>query len=798
MSKQASRARVVILIKRDKSRQAYEHPKLLSHLAFLARGLELGAAEVEMVATKVSQATATGMTTHQLVELAADTAHGLVQRHPAFSSLAGRILMSRIRRDIPDTFSEAARHLFSAYPTPLLSEETYGLITKHASRLDAAIRPERDMDYDYHGLRVMIDTYLIHSPITSSREKAPRVLLETPQYMLMRVSIGLHGDDIEAAMETYELLSRRQFIHATPTMAAAGTPVPQLGSCFLLTMQSDSLEGIFNTAHQCAKISKAGGGIGLSVSNIRGKGDPIRGINGRSSGLVPWIKVLDQVAASVNQGGRRDGAIKIFTEPWHMDFLAVLDLKKPGGSEDVRARHLSYCVWMNDLFFERLEVNGTWSFFSPMDAPLLQETYGASFKEAYEAYEAQGLAVRTMPATQVMEALCMSIQETSGSVMSKDACNRLSNHNHLGTIKGSNLCTEIVEYSAPDEVAVCNLASASLPAFVRGEDEFDYEGLHALTKVITRNLNKTIDRGYYPIEEARRSNLRHRPIAIGVQGLADVFAMMQTPFDSPKAREINRRIFETIYHAALEASCELAQAEGPYSSYEGSMVSRGLLHIDHFQVTHSGLWDWEALRASIRKHGVRNSLLVAPMPTSTTSAVLFNNESFEPFSSNLYTRNGKAGSLTIINRHLVRDLTKLNLWSNEMSNLIILGKGSIQGIEGIPDELKLIYRTSWEIPKVSIIEMARDRAVYIDQSMSMNMNLADATASKISFLLRTAWEAGLKTLTYYLKCQVSTQALNFAIDPSGSAMIKHRSASEPQPGPSMSCDLLGECTGCSA
>jgi ribonucleoside-diphosphate reductase subunit M1 len=636
----------------------------------------------------------------------------------------------------------------------MISEQTYETVMRHRDELNAAIIYDKDFNYNYFGFKTLERSYLLRSN---------GKVAERPQHMIMRVAVGIHGDDIEKAIETYNLMSSKYFTHASPTLFNAGTPSPQLSSCFLVCMKSDSIEGIYDTLKTCAMISKTAGGIGLSIHNIRATGSYIAGTNGSSNGIVPMLRVYNNTARYVDQGGnKRPGAFAIYLEPWHADIFQFLDLRKNHGKEEVRARDLFYALWIPDLFMKRVQANGTWSLFCPNEAQGLADVYGEEFEALYEKYEkTPGLPRETMKAQKLWHSILEAQVETGNPFMLyKDAANRKSNQKNLGTIKSSNLCTEIIEYSAPDEVAVCNLASIALPSFVDVQrEEYDFQKLHDVTKVVTRNLNKIIDVNYYPIEEARRGNMRHRPIGVGVQGLADAFLALRMPFESPEARQLNIQIFETIYHAAVEASTELAEAEGPYSTYEGSPASQGSLQYDLWDVTPTELWDWAELKEKVKKHGLRNSLLVAPMPTASTSQILGFNECFEPYTSNIYSRRVLAGEFQIVNPWLLKDLVDMGLWSDNMKNRIIASNGSIQSIPNIPDDIKALYKTVWEISQKNIIDMAADRSAYIDQSQSLNIHIRDPTMGKLTSMHFHGWKKGLKTGMYYLRTQAAAAAI---------------------------------------
>ncbi|RKP24752.1 ribonucleoside-diphosphate reductase large chain [Syncephalis pseudoplumigaleata] len=715
------------------------------------------------IAQKVISGVYQGVTTVELDNLAAETAAYMTTKHPDYAILAARIAVSNLHKESKKQFSQVIDDLYryvnpkTGQPAPMISQETYEIVQANAERLNSAIIYDRDFSYNFFGFKTLERSYLL---------KINGRVAERPQQMLMRVAVGIHGKDIDAAIETYNLLSERYFTHASPTLFNAGTPRPQLSSCFLLTMSDDSIEGIYDTLKQCAMISKTAGGIGLNVHNIRASGSYIAGTNGYSNGLVPMLRVYNNTARYVDQGGnKRPGAFAIYIEPWHADIFQVIDLRKNHGSEEARARDLFYALWIPDLFMQRVEQNGDWSLMCPHECPGLQDRYGDEFVQLYESYERQGKARKTIKAQKLWAAIIDAQTETGIPFMLyKDSCNGKSNQKNLGTIKCSNLCTEIVEYSAPDEVAVCNLASIALPSFVVDRDTYDFDKLHSVTKVVTRNLNKIIDINYYPVPEARKSNMRHRPIGLGVQGLADAFIKMRMPFDSPRARDLNKRIFETIYHAALEASSELAERDGTYETYPGSPMSQGILQHDMWHVTPTDQWDWEPLRERIRTHGVRNSLLVAPMPTASTSQILGFNECFEPYTSNIYTRRVLAGEFQVVNPWLLKDLVEMGLWNDQMKNRIIADNGSIQRAPGIPDEIRQLYRTVWEISQKAVIDMAADRGAFIDQSQSLNIHIAEPTYAKLTSMHFYGWKKGLKTGMYYLRSRPAVDAIKFTVD----------------------------------
>lgn len=695
---------------------------------------------------------------------AAETAAYMTTTHPDYAILAARIAVSNLHKQTKKQFSSVISDMYhyvnskTKKPAPMISEETYQTVMKHADELNSAIVYDRDFNYQYFGFKTLERSYLL---------RIDGKVAERPQQMIMRVAVGIHGEDIEGAIETYNYMSNKYFTHASPTLFSAGTPNPQLASCFLIDMKEDSIEGIYDTLKTCAMISKNAGGIGLNVHRIRATGSYIGGTNGTSNGLVPMLRVYNNTARYVDQGGnKRPGAFAIYLEPWHADVFAFLDLRKNHGKEEVRARDLFYALWIPDLFMKRVEANSTWTLMCPHECPGLADVYGDEFEELYERYEREGRGRETVRAQKLWYAILEAQTETGNPFMLyKDACNRKSNQKNLGTIRSSNLCTEIVEYTAPDEVAVCNLASLALPTYVNMHEEtFDFEKLHEVTKVVVRNLNKIIEVNHYPVPEARNSNMRHRPIGLGVNGLADAFLALRMPFDSPEARHLNIQIFETIYHAALEASCELAEKLGPYASYEGSPVSKGELQYDMWGVTPTDLWDWEALKEKIAQHGVRNSLLVAPMPTASTSQIMGFNECFEPYTSNIYSRRVLAGEFQVVNPWLLKDLVDRGLWSDNMKNRIIADGGSIQRVPNIPDDLKALYKTVWEISQRNIVQMAADRGAFIDQSQSLNIHMKEPTMGKITSMHFTGWKLGLKTGMYYLRTQAASAPIQFTVD----------------------------------
>jgi ribonucleoside-diphosphate reductase alpha chain len=716
-----------------------------------------------MIAQKVIAGVYPGVTTMELDNLAAETAAFLTTTHPGYGVLAARIAVSNLQKQTPKSFSAVAKILHdyvepkSGQPAPLLADDVYAVIVANADKIDSAIVYDRDFGYDYFGFKTLERSYLlkVHGKIT-----------ERPQHMLMRCALGIHKDDVDAAIETYNLMSERWFTHASPTLFNAGTPKAQLSSCFLVAMKDDSIEGIYDTLKECALISKSAGGIGFHMSNIRATGSYIRGTNGTSNGIVPMLRVFNDTARYVDQGGgKRKGAIAVYLEPWHADVFDFLMLRRNHGKEESRARDLFYGLWVPDLFMERVKADGNWALMCPVECPGLQDVYGARFKELYEGYEAAQKYKRVVKARELWHAIIESQIETGVPYMLfKDACNEKSNQKNLGTIKSSNLCTEVIQYSSKDETAVCNLASISLPRFVH-DGFFDHKRLFDVTKVITRNLNKVIDVNHYPTECARRSNLRHRPIGIGIQGLADVFILLRLPFESPEAARVNVDIMETVYFAACTASMELAKEKGAYETFPGSPMSQGIFQFDMWGVKpSSGRWDWEALRREVVAHGVRNSLLLAPMPTASTSQILGNNEAFEPYTSNIYTRRVLAGEFTVVNHHLLNDLLSRGLWSPKLKDKIIANGGSVQGIPEIPADLQQLYKITWEIKQRTVIDLAAARGAFVDQSQSLNVHMAEPTFEKLNAMHFYSWQSGLKTAMYYLRSLPKAKAIQFTIE----------------------------------
>ena len=707
--------------------------------------------DVSKVAQQVFSSIYDGIKTHEIDTLSAEICIGMITSDPDYETLATRITASNIQKRASNNFNIAMRKLHKA-----------GIVTHEVLEVSAKVKddiqPERDYDFGYFGLKTLEKGYL---------QKIDGEIIETPQYMYMRVAIGIHGHDTERVLETYEALSKGLFIHATPTLFNAGTPRPQMSSCFLIANKEDSIDGIYDTVKECAQISKWAGGIGLHIHDVRANKSHIRGTNGTSDGIIPMLRVYNSTARYVNQAGRRKGSIAVYLEPWHADILDFLEIRLNQGDEEARCRDLFSALWIPDLFMKRVESGGNWSLFCPDVARGLSDVYGKEFEDLYEKYEAEGLAKKVVSASEVWKAIIKSQSETGTPYMLyKDACNEKSNHKHIGTIKSSNLCTEILEYTDKDETAVCNLASIALPKYVDVEKkEFNHEELHRVTKMVTRNLNKVIDKNFYPTENGKRSNMRHRPIGIGVQGLADVFIMLRMSFGSEESRKLNRDIFETIYHASLESSCELAEMYGTYETFKGSPFSQGILQFDMWDrdPKFSGRYDWNAMRELVKK-GTRNSLLLAPMPTASTSQILGNNECFEPYTTNIYLRRTLAGEFVVVNKHLVSDLKERGLWSKEMKDLMVKANGSVQNIIDIPDDLKELYKTVWEMSQKTIIDMAADRGVYIDQSQSMNLFVESPTLSKLSSMHMYAWKTGLKTGMYYLRSKAKARPIQFSLE----------------------------------
>jgi ribonucleoside-diphosphate reductase alpha subunit len=751
------------VLKRSGKLEAVSFDKVTARVKKLCYGLNEQYVEPLEIAKKVIQGLYNGVATTELDNLAAETAAAMSIKHPDYAMLASRIAVSNLHKNTDKSFSVTMERLYN-YIDPktgqkagLISDETIGVVRRYADSLDSAIIYDRDYSFDYFGFKTLERSYLL---------RVDGKVIERPQHLLMRAAVGIHANDIASAIETYNLMSEKWFIHATPTLFNAGTPKPQLSSCFLLSMVDDSISGIFETLSRCAKISQSAGGIGLSIHNVRAQGSYIKGTGGTSNGIIPMLKVYNDTARYVDQGGgKRKGAFAVYLEPWHADIKDFLDLKKNHGKEEMRARDLFYALWIPDLFMKRVKEDGMWSLFCPNEAPGLPEVYGAEFEALYTKYEQEGRYRSQVKAQELwFEILDSQIETGTPYILYKDAANEKSNQKNLGTIKSSNLCTEIIEYTAPDEVAVCNLASIALSRFVDPKSrKFDFEKLHDITRVVTRNLNKVIDINYYPIEEAKNSNMRHRPIGIGVQGLADAFMLMRFPFDSDEAVELNKQIFETIYHAAVTESAAIAEKEGAYPTFAGSPASQGILQFDMWGVTPSDRYDWTALKATIQKTGMRNSLLLAPMPTASTSQILGNNECFEPYTSNLYTRRTLSGEFIVVNKHLLQDLVERGLWSENLKQMLMASNGSIQNINGMPQELKDLYKTAYELSQKVIINMAADRGAYICQSQSLNLFVESPNYGKLSSMHFYSWEKGLKTGMYYLRGKAAVDPIKFTL-----------------------------------
>ena len=754
----------MFVVKRDGHKEPVMFDKITARIKKLCYGLNQLVDPVR-VSMRVIEGLYDGVTTSELDNLAAEVAATMTTTHPDYANLASRISVSNLHKNTKKSFSQTMDDLYNYVnprtnkKAPLLSDEVYKVIKKNAEKLDSTIIYNRDFNYDYFGFKTLERSYLL---------KLNGVTVERPQHMLMRVSIGIHLDDLEAAIETYTLMSKKYFTHATPTLFNSGTPKPQLSSCFLLTMQDDSIDGIYNTLKQTAKISQSAGGIGLSIHNIRATGSYIAGTNGTSNGIVPMLRVFNDTARYVDQGGgKRKGSFAIYIEPWHSDIFDFLELKKNHGKEEMRARDLFYAMWIPDLFMKRVESNEEWTLMCPNECPGLYDTHSEEFEKLYLKYEKDQKGRKTIKARELWEKILEAQIETGTPYMLyKDACNRKSNQKNLGTIRSSNLCTEILEYTSKDEIAVCNLASIALPMFVKN-NSFDHKELFKVTKRVTKNLNKVIDRNYYPVKEAENSNFRHRPIGLGVQGLADTFIKLRMPFTCDDAKTLNQEIFETIYFAALTASMEEAIKEGAYKSYKGSPISKGEFQHNMWGIKDdelSGRWDWDGLRKEIKKNGVRNSLLVAPMPTASTAQILGNNECFEPYTSNIYTRRVLSGEFIVVNKHLLEDLVKLGLWTEELKQELMKANGSIQHIDGIPEDIKELYRTVWELKMKDVIDMARHRGYFIDQSQSLNLFMEGATMAKLTSMHFYAWKSGLKTGMYYLRTKSAVDAIKFTLD----------------------------------
>ena len=768
----------MFVVKRDGRKEPIMFDKITARIRKLNYGLNPLVDPVR-VAMRVIEGLYDGVTTSELDNLAAEIAATMTTTHPDYAKLAARISVSNLHKNTKKSFSETMEDMYTyvnprtGKKAPLLSDEVYNIIKKNADKLDSSIIYNRDFGYDFFGFKTLERSYLM---------KLNGQIVERPQHMLMRVSIGIHLNDIESALETYELMSKRYFTHATPTLFNSGTPKPQMSSCFLLAMKDDSIDGIYDTLKQTAKISQSAGGIGLSIHNVRATGSYIAGTNGTSNGIVPMLRVFNDTARYVDQGGgKRKGSFAIYVEPWHADIFDFLELKKNHGKEEMRARDLFYAMWTPDLFMKRVEENAEWTLMCPNECPDLYNVHGDEFDKLYLKYESEGRGRKTIKARDLWEKILESQIETGTPYMLyKDSANRKSNQKNLGTIRSSNLCTEILEYTSADEIAVCNLASIALPMFVK-DGEFDHQSLFDVTVRVTKNLNRVIDRNYYPVKEAENSNFRHRPIGLGVQGLADTFIMLRLPFTSEKAKELNQDIFETLYFAAVTASAEEAKKEGTYETYKGSPMSEGEFQHNLWGIKDkelSGRWDWVALRKTVKKHGVRNSLLVAPMPTASTSQILGNNECFEPYTSNIYTRRVLSGEFIVVNKHLLEDLVERGLWNEDMKQQLMRNNGSIQNIDGIPDDIKELYRTVWEMSMKDIIDMSRHRGYFIDQSQSLNLFMEGATMAKLTSMHFYGWKSGLKTGMYYLRTKSAVDAIKFTLDNKAKAKVPEMEPAE--------------------
>ena len=750
------------VVKRDGKKEPVKFDKITARIIKMCYGLD-PLVSPEAVAMKVIEGIYDGVSTSDLDNLAAEVAAAKTIDHPDYALLASRIAVSNLHKETKKTFSDVMQDLYN-YIDPktgenaaLLSKEVHDIIMDNKNLLDSSIIYDRDFRYDYFGFKTLTRSYLM---------KLNNKISERPQQMLMRVSVGIHKNDIESALRTYNLMSEGWFTHATPTLFNSGTPKPQMSSCFLLTTKEDSINGIYDTLKSCAQISQSAGGIGLSIHDIRATGSYIKGTNGTSNGIVPMLRVFNDTARYVDQGGgKRKGSFAMYLEPWHADVFDFLDLKKNHGKEEQRARDLFYALWIPDLFMKRVKENGDWTLMCPHECPGLSDTHSKAFEKLYTKYEKAGKGRKTIKAQDLWFKILESQIETGTPYMLyKDAANAKSNQQNLGVIKSSNLCTEIIEYTAPDEVAVCNLASLALPKYVNDDATFNFEKLFEVTYQATINLNRIIDENFYPVEEAKNSNMRHRPIGLGVQGLADAFIMMRLPFESEEARALNREVFETIYFASMTASKDLAKEDGAYESYPGSPVSKGIFQYDMWNVKPTERWEWSVLKDEVKKYGVRNSLLLAPMPTASTAQILGNNECFEPYTSNIYTRRVLSGEFIIVNKHLLKDLVKEGLWDKTMRQKIMAANGSVQNIEEVPAALKNLYKTAWEISQKSIIELAADRGAYICQSQSLNIFMENANFGKLTSMHFYGWEKGLKTGMYYLRTKAATDAIKFTVD----------------------------------
>jgi ribonucleoside-diphosphate reductase alpha chain len=753
----------MFVVKRDGRKETVKFDKITARISKLCYGLN-PIIDPLKIAMKVIEGVFDGVTTSQLDTLAAEIAATNTTTHPDYALLASRIAIGNLHKNTKKSFSQTISDLYN-YVDPktgkgagLIAEDVYNVITENAPLLDSTIIYDRDFQFDYFGFKTLEKSYLL---------KMHGTVVERPQHLFMRVAVGIHKTDLDEIVKTYNMISEGWFTHATPTLFNAGTPKPQMSSCFLIQMKDDSIPGIYDTLKQTALISQSAGGIGLSIHNVRAKGSYIRGTNGTSNGIVPMLRVFNDTARYVDQGGgKRKGSFAIYLEPWHADVYDFLDLRKNHGKEEIRARDLFYALWIPDLFMQRVKDNGTWTLMCPNECPGLSDCWGEEFEKLYTKYESEGKGRETIKAQDLWYKIIESQIETGNPYMLyKDAANRKSNQQNLGTIKSSNLCTEIIEYTAPDEIAVCNLGSIALPKFVK-DGAFDHDKLFEVTYQLTVNLNKIIDGNYYPVPETRNSNMRHRPIGIGVQGLADAFILLRFPFESEEAKKLNREVFETIYYASCTASKDLARRDGAYETFQGSPASKGILQFDMWNVTPTDRWEWSVLKEEITKYGMRNSLLLAPMPTASTAQILGNNECFEPYTTNVYSRRTLAGEFIVVNKHLLKDLVNLGLWNDNLKNKLMSTSGSVQNIDEIPDNLKALYKTAWEISQRVVIDMAADRGAYICQSQSLNIFMENANFGKLTSMHFYAWEKGLKTGMYYLRTKAATDAIKFTVDKS--------------------------------
>lgn len=759
----------MFVVKRDGRKETVKFDKITARISKLCYGLN-PIIDPLKIAMKVIEGVFDGVTTSQLDTLAAEIAATNTTTHPDYALLASRIAIGNLHKNTKKSFSQTISDLYN-YVDPktgkgagLIAEDVYNVITENAPLLDSTIIYDRDFQFDYFGFKTLEKSYLL---------KMHGTVVERPQHLFMRVAVGIHKTDLDEIVKTYNMISEGWFTHATPTLFNAGTPKPQMSSCFLIQMKDDSIPGIYDTLKQTALISQSAGGIGLSIHNVRAKGSYIRGTNGTSNGIVPMLRVFNDTARYVDQGGgKRKGSFAIYLEPWHADVYDFLDLRKNHGKEEIRARDLFYALWIPDLFMQRVKDNGTWTLMCPNECPGLSDCWGEEFEKLYTKYESEGKGRETIKAQDLWYKIIESQIETGNPYMLyKDAANRKSNQQNLGTIKSSNLCTEIIEYTAPDEIAVCNLGSIALPKFVK-DGAFDHDKLFEVTYQLTVNLNKIIDGNYYPVPETRNSNMRHRPIGIGVQGLADAFILLRFPFESEEAKKLNREVFETIYYASCTASKDLARRDGAYETFQGSPASKGILQFDMWNVTPTDRWEWSVLKEEITKYGMRNSLLLAPMPTASTAQILGNNECFEPYTTNVYSRRTLAGEFIVVNKHLLKDLVNLGLWNDNLKNKLMSTSGSVQNIDEIPDNLKALYKTAWEISQRIVIDMAADRGAFICQSQSLNIFMENANFGKLTSMHFYAWERGLKTGMYYLRTKAATDAIKFTVDKSQLAKPK--------------------------